>query len=193
MEYYTKSTKWVVSRKQWTFIDLEHLKVIIQQSPFQISAEVFLPDKVQHHHAMEGPLSCRDSGTDITNKNVIHYHTIVILPQSDFDFSWAAQCSLLTVLKWTLLIMVIIGIFWISIKIRNIFVVFVESMKETRKGQGPSDLPNYFQRFQKALRFSLRCRLTCYDLMFFVEILTSEKSLFFLIGPVEYSSSNSFE
>ena len=29
--------------------------------------------------------------------------------------------------------------------------------------------------------------------MFFVEILTSEKSLFFLIDPVEYSSSNSFE
>ena len=62
--------------------------------------------------------------------------------------------------------MVIIGIFCISIKIKNLSVVFVESMKETQKGHGHSDLPNYFQRFQKALRFSLRCRLTCYDLMF---------------------------
>ena len=59
-----------------------------------------------------------------------------------------------------------IGIFCTSIEIRNLFVIFVESVKETQKGQDPSDVPIYFQRFQKALRFSLRCRLTCYDLMF---------------------------
>ena len=82
---------------------------------------------------MERSWNCQDSGTDITNKNVTHYHTIVILPQSDFDFSWAAQCSLLRVLKWAFLIMVIIGIFWISIKSRNLFVVFVESMKKHQK------------------------------------------------------------
>ena len=52
----------------------------------------------------------------------------------------AAHCSLLTDLKRALLIMVIIDIFCISIKIRNIFVVFVESMNIKRKRTGSQRL-----------------------------------------------------
>ena len=48
-------------------------------------------------------------------------------------------------------------------KYKKSFCRFCGEHEETQKGQGLSDLPNYFQRFQKALRFALRCRLTCYD------------------------------
>lgn len=127
---------------------------------------------------MERSWNCQDSGTDITNKNVIHYHTIVILPQSDFDFSWAAQCSLLRVLKWAFLIMVIIGIFWISIKSRNLFVVFVESMKKHKKDRSQRSA-KLLSKISKGFAVFVAMSINVLWFDFFVEILTYERSLFF--------------
>ena len=54
--------------------------------------------------------------------------------------------------------MAIIGIFCISIEIRNLFVIFVESVKETQKGQDPSDanlLPKISKGFAVFVEMSI--------------------------------------
>ena len=73
---------------------------------------------------------------------------------------------------------VIIGIFCISIKIRNFFVVFVESMKKHKKDRVPAIrqiVSNDFKRLYGALQ----CRITCYDFKFLLRFKLIVKSLFF--------------
>ena len=102
----------------------------------------------------------------------------------------AAQCSLLTDLKWALLIMVIIGIFCISIKIRNIFVLFVESMNIKTKRTGSQRSAKLFPKFSKGFAYVVMSNIMLWFHFFCWDLNSLWKVCSFLVGPVECSSSN---
>ena len=76
-------------------------------------------------------------------------------------------------------------------KNKESFCRFCGEHERNTKGQGPRVplLPKTSKGF--AVFVDMSINVLWFDV--FVEILTYEKSFFFLVGPVEYSSSNSFE